>query len=335
LGPLRLAHLAESEKKLREAVDAAIATVPQAATAGKGRDLYLVGGAWRALARIHMEHSRYPLHIIHHYELSRGEADNFLQLLGKQSKKSLERLAGVSKRRLEAVPVAALVLLRLIRAVEPKRLVFSAFGLREGLVFDLLADAARKDDPLLAAAGELAQVRPRFGMGADELLAWTAPVFSKQGRLHRAVALLSDTAWTEHPDYRAEAAFLQALRFPVGGYDHRERAFVATALHARYGGDNDSGLLAPARRLLSGDKMQEARGFGLGLRLAYTMTGGAPGLLSRTVLAGADGTVTLSVPDEAALFVGDTVQRRLEALGRALGRRTQLTQGRNRQAGRA
>jgi exopolyphosphatase/guanosine-5'-triphosphate,3'-diphosphate pyrophosphatase len=335
LGPLRLAHLAESEKKLREAVDGALATVPQSLAAGKGGNLYLVGGAWRALARIHMEHSGYPLHIIHRYELSRGDADNFLQLLGKQSKKSLERLAGVSKKRLEAVPLAALVLLRLIRAVEPKRLVFSAFGLREGLVFDLLSDAARQEDPLLAAAAEVGAVRPRFGMSADELLAWTASIFPKQGRLHRAIALLSDTAWSEHPDYRAEEAFLRALRFPVGGYDHRERGFVATALHARYGGDGDAALLAPVRRLLSGDRVQEARAFGLALRLAYTMTGGAPGLLSHTALTGTGGTVTLTVPDEAALFVGDTVQRRLDALGRVLGRRSQLTQGRKRQAARA
>jgi exopolyphosphatase/guanosine-5'-triphosphate,3'-diphosphate pyrophosphatase len=233
------------------------------------------------------------------------------------------------------VPVAAFVLLRLLRAVEPKRLVFSAFGLREGLVFDLLSDGARKEDPLLSAASELAEVRPRFGMAADELLAWTTPVFPKPGRLHRAVALLSDTAWSEHPDYRAEDAFFRALRLPVGGYDHHERAFVATALHARYGGDADAPVLTPARRLLSADAAQEARAFGLALRLAYTMTGGMPRLLSHTTLGGSDAMVTLSVPDEAALFVGDTVQRRLEALGRVLGRRTQLTQGRSRPAARA
>jgi exopolyphosphatase/guanosine-5'-triphosphate,3'-diphosphate pyrophosphatase len=335
LGPLRLAPLADSEKKLRETIDAAIATVPQAVAAGKGRDFYLVGGAWRALARIHMEHSGYPLHVIHHYALARGEADNFLQLLGRQSKKSLERLAAVSKKRLEAVPLAALVLLRLLRAIEPRRLVFSAYGLREGLVFDLLSEPVRKEDPLLAAAAELARVRPRFGMGADELLAWTAPVFARQDRLHRAVALLSDTAWSEHPDYRADEAFLRALRLPVGGYDHGERAFVATALHARYGGNADAALLAPAARLLSGDGVEQARAFGLALRLAYTMTGGAPGLLARTALSAGDAMVTLAVPDEAALFVGDTVQRRLDALGRALGRRTQLIQGRSRLAARA
>jgi exopolyphosphatase/guanosine-5'-triphosphate,3'-diphosphate pyrophosphatase len=81
--------------------------------------------------------------------------------------------------------------------------------------------------------------------------------------------------------------------------------------------------------------MQEARAFGLALRLAYTMTGGAPGLLSHTLLADSDNAVSLSVPDEAALFVGDTVQRRLDAFGRALGRRAQLTRARSRQAARA
>jgi exopolyphosphatase/guanosine-5'-triphosphate,3'-diphosphate pyrophosphatase len=331
LGPLRLAHLAGSEKKLREAVDSALAGAPQIGAA-RGGTLYLVGGAWRALARIHMEHSGYPLHIIHHYELSRAEADNFLQLLGKQSRKSLERLAGVSKKRLEAVPLAAFVLLRLLRMAEPRRLVFSAFGLREGLVFDLLDEAQRGEDPLLSAAADLASVRPRFGMSADELLAWTGTVFAEQGRLHRAIALLSDSVWAEHPDYRAEEAFLRALRLPVGGFDHSERAFVASALHARYGGDSDAAVLTTARRLLTGDLAHEARAFGLALRLAYTMTGGVPGLLQRTLLTRRENRLVLGVPDDAALFVGDSVRRRLEAVGRALGCRAEITQELDRRA---
>ncbi len=39
-----------------------------------GRDLYLVGGAWRALARIHMQQSGYPLAIVHHYTIAADEA---------------------------------------------------------------------------------------------------------------------------------------------------------------------------------------------------------------------------------------------------------------------
>ena len=38
------------------------------------RDLYLVGGAWRALARIHMAQTGYPLQMVHHYTIGREEA---------------------------------------------------------------------------------------------------------------------------------------------------------------------------------------------------------------------------------------------------------------------
>ena len=39
------------------------------AASAAGRDLYLVGGAWRALARVHMQHAAYRLGIVHHYAI--------------------------------------------------------------------------------------------------------------------------------------------------------------------------------------------------------------------------------------------------------------------------
>ena len=67
-----------------------------------------------------------------------------------------------------------------------------------------------------------------------------------------------------------------------------------------------------------------ALGFGLALRLGYTLTGGAPHLLERTRLSLEDRTITLTVPDEPA-FRGEAVQRRLDALGKALDRKTVFT----------
>ena len=101
-------------------------------------------------------------------------------------------------------------------------------------------------------------------------------------RLHRAVCWLSDIAWTEHPDYRAEQAFTRSLRMPVGAIDHRERVFIASALHARYGGAPDDPIkAADARRCSMTATAAEARGLGLALRLAYTLCGGALDLLDR------------------------------------------------------
>jgi exopolyphosphatase / guanosine-5'-triphosphate,3'-diphosphate pyrophosphatase len=327
VGPLRLMHVADSEKKLRETVDDALAEAPHLRH-GRGRELYLVGGAWRALARIHMEHSAYPLHIIHNYVVSRGDAEGFLGLVGHLSKKSLEKITGISKKRLEAVPIAAFVLARLVRQVEPKRLVFSAFGLREGRLFDLLPEADRAADPLLTACDSLAEQRRRFGMPASELVLWTAPLFAdepaKYRRLRQAASLLSDIGWTAHPDYRAEETFLHVLRLPFGGLDHGERVWLATALHARYGGPAEARILEPTRRLLSSEAAANARIVGLALRLAYTLCGGAPKLLPRTSLAVDGGAVELTVPAGDLVFGGETVQRRLDALAKALGRKPTL-----------
>ena len=61
--------------------------------------------------------------------------------------------------------------------------------------------------------------RWRSATGDGDLQQWIAPRFrglsSDAKRLHRAVCWLSDIAWAEHPDYRAEHAFARSLTMPV------------------------------------------------------------------------------------------------------------------------
>ena len=137
IGPLRLAELGDNAAMWPTVVERRIAEAPVLAAAA-GKTLYLVGGAWRALARLHMEQTHYPLHIIHEYAIARQDAERFLEIVAGQSRRSLERIAMISRKRLELLPVAALILRRLIAAARPGRIVFSAFGLREGYAFGLL-----------------------------------------------------------------------------------------------------------------------------------------------------------------------------------------------------
>ena len=326
IGPLRLAAFADDEKRLRDAIDRQLATVPWLERMAEG-NFYAVGGAWRALARLHMEQAHYPLHIIQNYTLPRGEAEKYLDLVARQSRKSLERISTVSRKRLEVVPLAARILLRLLRRLEPKDLVFSAGGLREGHLYSLLDPTEQRSDPLIAACLEAAQANSRFGPDGEALFAWTGPLFSKETaarqRLRRAAALLSDIAWSEHPDYRAEQALRHALYMPVTGLDHTERAFIALALHARYGGRGSIELAAPLE-LLDEESLAAARTIGLALRLGYTISGAVPGLLAGVSLSLSDAAVTLSLAQSGSHRFGESVQRRLDALGRALGRRTEV-----------
>src|SRR5439155_3599552 len=120
-----------------------------------------VGGAWRAIARLHMEQTHYPLHIIHQYTLPRRPAEAFLEVISGQSRRSLERIAGISRRRLEVVPLAAAILQRLIAFGRPDQIVFSAFGLREGYAYGL-EPAEEWSDPLIAASIGIAAAQSRW-----------------------------------------------------------------------------------------------------------------------------------------------------------------------------
>jgi exopolyphosphatase / guanosine-5'-triphosphate,3'-diphosphate pyrophosphatase len=326
LGPLRLAELADNRKALAETVDRTLAGAPMLRGAA-GRTLYLVGGAWRAIARLHMEQTAYPLHIIHEYTIPRRPAEDFLDIIAGQSRRSLERIATINRRRLEVAPLAALILRRLIAAGRPERIVFSAFGLREGYAFGLLAAQGHEQplgDPLLDAAVAIANTQSRWhGDAGERLQRWTAPVFpdldERKLRLHRAACWLSDIAWTEHPDYRAAHAFARSLTMPLAQLGHGERVFIASALHARYGGAADDPVKAPTLMLLAASAAAEARALGLALRLAYTLSGGALELLDEVRLRREAQGLTLTLPAAGSLFTGEAVQRRLDALGRALG----------------
>jgi exopolyphosphatase/guanosine-5'-triphosphate,3'-diphosphate pyrophosphatase len=286
------------------------------------RGLYLVGGASRAIARLHMEHMGYPLHIVHQYALARGEAEAFFEIVGRLSRKTLERIVSIPNKRLETVPLAAFILHQLIAAVGPQRVVFSAFGLREGYAWRLLPATERKQDPLLAACAALAGKESRFAPDGERLQAWTAPLFPALAagarRLHLAACWLADIGWSEHPDYRAEQAFSRGLRLPLPAFGHAERAFVASVLHTRYGGAPDHPVRAATGSLVGPQAADDVRVLGSALRLALTLSGGVVRLLSETRISREGGNLVLEVP-AVGLFGGDTVQRRLDALGRALG----------------
>jgi exopolyphosphatase / guanosine-5'-triphosphate,3'-diphosphate pyrophosphatase len=323
-GPLRLRELADKGRgKLRELIDEHLGALKWLSKA-QGRDFYAVGGAWRALARLHMAHTGYPLHIIHHYAIRRAKAEEFLEVVAGLGRESLERLTGAPRRRLESLPLAALVLGRILRRTKPESLVFSAMGLREGCLFDTLKPSLRKLDPLLAACEEVARTNARFPLDGRTLLDWISPVLKRadaeRTRLRLAACDLSDLAWSEHPDYRAEIAFLRVLRMPLTGIDHPGRAFLALTVFTRYDGAAEGEVTRPAWLLLPEDDLREAYLIGLALRLAYTLSGGT-GLLRHAALKVDGATVKLVVPARHRSLLGEAVERRLDAVARALDRK--------------
>jgi exopolyphosphatase/guanosine-5'-triphosphate,3'-diphosphate pyrophosphatase len=329
LGPLRLMDMAKGNTgAAKSIIDRHLASVDWLRPLG-ARCFYPVGGAWRTLARIHMGQTHYPLHVIQHYSVQRQQAEEMCDLVGRLGRRTLLSMAGISRRRLDILPFAALVLERLLRVTRPQRLVFSAFGLREGYLYSRLPPAERRKDPLIAACTDIARMHSRFGVMGERLQRWLEPLFAadtaEQRRLRLAACLLSDIGWREHPDYRAQQAATAVLHLPLTGLDHAQRVSLALTTAARYGGPEGDELRS-VLAMLTEEEQQRATALGLAIRLAYSVSGATPLLLETTSLSVRDGRLTLLLPRGGAIMHGEAVQRRLDALGRALALPVQATE---------
>ena len=323
LGVIRLAERSGGDPiRARAIAEGDLRQVPWLSQAA-GSDLYLVGGAWRALARIHMAQSSYPLSMVHHYTIGRDEARDLAGLISTAARKVLERLPGAPRRRIDDLPFAAVALRRLLRITNVGRVVFSASGLREGWFMRRMPQEIQDQDPLLSAAWEMAARHGRDPSLPPALVAWTKPLFPGETpqaeRLREAMCWMSDIGSHDHPEFRAEQAFLRVLRQPGVGLDHPVRAYLALAVALRYEAEPDAVFLRPSRMLLDFETANQAEVLGIALRLAYTLSAGTKDLLAGTRLQLEGPRLVLRLRENSGVFAGESVIRRLERLAQALG----------------
>ncbi|MBL4748265.1 MAG: Ppx/GppA family phosphatase [Magnetovibrio sp.] len=292
----------------------------------KGRTLYAAGGSWRSIARILIDHTGHPLHVVDNFSMDANEARGILHLISGSGRHSLKLIPGIPNKRIDTLPFAAAALEGMLIATEAKTLQFSGFGMREGVLLSELPEAMRHQDPLISACKTMVERTGRFALHGSEIREWLSPLFpdgnTAEKRLHYAASLMSDIGWNEHPDYRAEHTFMRALRIPYAGLNHTDRALLATTLYVRQGGSLNDELIAPTLGLLDVDQLAWIKVTGQALLLAHTISGGAPDLLSRTKLSVTPDKVFLCVTraDRESL-VSDAVQRRLKFLGRAMDKK--------------
>jgi exopolyphosphatase/guanosine-5'-triphosphate,3'-diphosphate pyrophosphatase len=325
IGPLRLMDVSGGNlNRAREAVDKQLQDLAFGGSLKK-RALYAVGGVWRTLARVDMEQQDYPLHVLHYYSIPANRAVKLCRLIAGQSRKSLEKMRAVSRRRAEALPYGALVLERLLDTFDLDKVVVSAFGLREGLLQRKLTPAEARKDPLIEYSEELNGRESRVPDFATELFKWMSPLFAKEGtddrRVRQATCLMSDIGWRRHPDDRATGAFDEVLNLPYGGADHHERATIATAIYYRYAGDGDFPERTSIGGLLGPERSVRALQIGLAARLAYTLTAAVEDELTVMPLRVTERTVAIEVPHRRRALATESVHKRLDALAEAFSKK--------------
>jgi exopolyphosphatase/guanosine-5'-triphosphate,3'-diphosphate pyrophosphatase len=317
LGVLRLDALAGKggfAKRVAKAVEGA-----GFAGACDGRPFYLVGGSWRALARLDMALVNHPLPITHQHVMATARAAVLREIL--RDKAAIPDLGSVSISRFPTLPNAAMLLDALVEALNPGGLVVSAFGIREGLLLHELPRAERVLDPLIVAAREAGAGLGRFAQHGDLLDAWLAPAFdddSRCARLRLAACLLSDIAWAAHPDFRAERGIDMALHGNWVAIDAPGRVMLAQALYCNFGG----GKVLPypeIAALATPAELKRATAWGYAMRLGQRLSGGVAAGLKQSRLVRDGDTLRLEVDPAAAALVGEIVGRRMKSLAGVLG----------------
>lgn len=326
-GSVPLGHIVLHEmsggkiRKAKKIIDQALDEIPWLDEV-TGRTLYAVGGSIRALAKLYIRQSQYPIRIVDGLSIRGQVMGSFMELISSQSSKSLKNSPFISSRRVDTLPMSSLVASRLIKRTQPNSVVFSGFGMREGKMISMLPEPEKRMDPLIAACEVMGRSVGRFSLPGHELYEWISPVFptdtERHDRCRLAACLLSDICWNEHPDYRAEHAFKRTLRLPVAGMDHAQRVFLALAIYVRYGGDVGDIITKSVLSLIDEDALLGAIITGQALRLGHVLVGSAPGLLNLTYLNVTDGSVVLGSRHDQSLVEGEVVVRRLRNLAETL-----------------
>lgn len=295
-------------------------------------EFHAVGGAWRNLALLHMQIADYPLHVAHQYEISGADALDLSRLVQRQSRSSLERIEGLSKKRFDSLPYAALVLERLIERLGVETITISAYGVREGLLLEAMPPEIRQRNPLIEGCEALTAQRgisPELGYALE---AWVAPLFEKlpplfDGRdsiLTAAASRLAELGARLHPDHRADLAFEQVLRAPLAGMDHPERVFLASVAFSRHSAAPQPPDAAAAR-VLTPERRQRARALGSALRLGCDLSGHNPRLLEKSSLTMRGDRLGLTaLTGWEDMLLGEQTTRRAQVLAQALKLKLEL-----------
>ena len=284
--------------------------------------LFLVGGSWRAIARVDMERRAYPLNVLHEYRMTAEDVAATAGFIAENDLEELRQRCGLSAQRMALVPFAIEVLIGLLDRFTPYDIAISSYGIREGMLYEQMPDELRRRDPLIEACRHAESKDARLPGFGRTLYDFVKPLF-KDGskdrkRLVKAACLLHDVSWRAHPDYRAETCFDNATRANLGGLKHSERVFLGLALLHRYRNKREGTRFEELYDLLNDEDQKQAEILGKAMRFGAMLWMQAGTDLGKLTYKAKSAELHLELPDRARALYGEVAEARLQSLASAL-----------------
>ena len=321
IGPLKLRELQGSAAARQQLIARSMAKLT-AKMGPQHNRLFLVGGSWRALARIDMERRAYPLHVIHEYRMDKDAVQKTAAFLRQSDPEALRIKCGISGARMALLPYAIEVLDALVESFAPIDIALSSYGIREGLLYEQMSKKLRKKDPLIEACAFAEMKDARAPGYALQLFKFVLPLFptadEEEKRLIKAACYLHDVSWRGHPDYRAEICFDNATRANLGGLKHAERVFVGLSLMHRYRNQRKGHKFENLFSLLSQEQIRMAEILGKAMRLGAMMWVNKKETNAKLFWAPDAKALQLVLEGDAVSLYGEVAEARLKSLACAM-----------------
>ncbi|WP_281991734.1 Ppx/GppA family phosphatase [Sulfitobacter geojensis] len=336
LGPLKLRDIKGGAKARKAHISDVIDKLKDKMGAQRDR-LFLVGGSWRAIARIDMLRRGYPLQVLHEYRMTPRAVSATVKYIKETDPEELRAAAGVSASRMALVPFAAEVLSRLVQTFRPKDIAISSYGIREGMLYEQMPQRLRDRDPLIEACrfAEAKDARmPGFGKTLYNLilpLYKSAPAPRK--RLIKAACLLHDVSWRAHPDYRAEVCFDNATRANLGGLKHAERVFLGLALLHRYSNKRENARFSDLYEMLDETQRADAEILGKAMRFGAMLWMNPDEDRGEIRWFSKKRQLQLRLTSDMLPLFGEVAEARLNSLAASLGAEVEIKTVRERKSG--
>ncbi len=321
LGPLRLQGIGGGKKQVKAEIKSVLEDlVKEVGT--RHKRLFLVGGSWRAIAKIDMVRRGYPLHVLHEYRMTPKAIYETLAHIEARDQQTLRAETGIGETRMALVPLASLVLRQLVRALKPREIAISSYGIREGLLYEQMPQRLRDRDPLIESCRFQEQKDARLPGFGRALYHFIAPLFKgereSQMRIIRAACLLHDVSWRAHPDYRHEACFDNATRANLGGLTHSERVFLGLSLLHRYKNSRQGTRFEDIITILDENQIAQAEILGRAMRFGAMFSAETPNTLGKLRWFPKKRHLELHLSDTAQDLFGEVAQSRFGSLVSAL-----------------
>lgn len=327
LGPLKLRGIKGGRTARRDYIDATLDRLMEELGPQTNR-LFLVGGSWRAIARIDMDRRNYPLHVLHEYRMRIRDIQRTAEHIKKSDLQELRQRCGISSARMDLVPLASEVLSRLIKRVKPHDIAISSYGIREGMLYEQMPQRLRDRDPLIEACRFAEHKDARLKGFGRVLFRFIQPLFksASQDRLRiiRAACLLHDVSWRAHPDYRAELTFDNATRANLGGLNHGQRVFLGLALLHRYRNQREGTRYEELFELLTDEETKTAEVVGKAMRFGAMLSHRLEDPIASLEWKPKKRELTLLLSKAAQPLFGEVAASRFQSLANALDATTAI-----------